>query len=110
MEQVINNAIKYSFSGGKVCFYAKESENEVTLYIQDSGVGIKKEELSRVFDAFFTGSNGRKEEKSTGIGLYMCKCICDNLNDKIEITSEVSKGTTVSITYVNYPPLKHSRV
>ncbi|WP_242221020.1 sensor histidine kinase [Bacillus cereus group sp. BfR-BA-01380] len=100
MEQVISNAIKYSFSGGKVCFYAKESENEVTLYIQDSGVGIKKEELSRVFDAFFTGSNGRKEEKSTGIGLYMCKCICDNLNDKIEITSEVSKGTTVSIRYL----------
>lgn len=98
--QVISNAIKYSYSGKKVCFYANENENAVTLYIQDFGLGIKREELSRVFDAFYTGSNGRKEEKSTGIGLYMCKCICDNLNDRIEIDSEVSKGTTVSITYM----------
>ncbi|MEQ8198821.1 MAG: ATP-binding protein [Clostridiaceae bacterium] len=58
--------------------------------------------MPRVFDAFFTGSNGRKEEKSTGIGLYMCKCICDNLNEKIEITSEASKGATVSITYLKH--------
>ncbi|MEQ8156770.1 MAG: ATP-binding protein, partial [Clostridiaceae bacterium] len=100
IKQIISNAVKYSVSGEKVCFYADESDNEVTLHIQDSGVGIKKEEISRVFDAFFTGSNGRKEEKSTGIGLYMCKCICDNLNEKIEITSEVSKGTTVTITYL----------
>lgn len=100
IEQVISNAIKYSFSGGKVCFYTEENDYEITLYIQDSGVGIKKEELSRVFEAFFTGRNGRREEKSTGIGLYMSKNICDNLNNKIEITSEVSKGTTVSITYL----------
>lgn len=98
--QIISNAIKYSLKAEKVCFYAKESEDEITLYIQDSGVGIKKDEISRVFDAFFTGSNGRKEEKSSGIGLYMCKCICDNLNDKIQITSEVDKGTKVSITYL----------
>ncbi|MFX0549775.1 sensor histidine kinase [Hathewaya histolytica] len=100
IEQVISNAIKYSFSGEKVRFYTEENNNEVTLCIQDFGVGINKEELSRVFEAFFTGSNGRKEEKSTGIGLYMGKSICDNLNNKIEINSELSKGTTVIITYL----------
>lgn len=100
IQQIISNAIKYSYPKGKVYFYATEKDSEITLYIQDSGIGIKKEELSRVFDAFFTGSNGRKEEKSTGIGLYMCKSICDNLNNKIEIKSEPSKGTTVSITYM----------
>ncbi|WP_243117990.1 ATP-binding protein [Hathewaya histolytica] len=100
IEQVISNAIKYSFLGEKVRFYTEENNNEVTLCIQDFGVGIKKEELSRVFEAFFTGSNGRKEEKSTGIGLYMGKSICDNLNNKIEINSELSKGTTVIITYL----------
>lgn len=98
--QVISNSIKYSFSGGKVCFYVEENDYEINLYIQDFGVGIKKEELSRVFEAFFTGRNGRKEEKSTGIGLYMSKNICDNLNNKIEINSEISKGTRVSITYL----------
>lgn len=111
IEQVIINAIKYSFSGGKVCFYAEENDYEITLYIQDFGVGINKEELSRVFEAFFTGRNGRKQEKSTGIGLYMSKNICDSLNNKIEITSEVSKGTTVSITYLKQEePFTHVRL
>ncbi|MBB6623299.1 sensor histidine kinase [Clostridium gasigenes] len=98
--QILSNAIKYSLSAGKVCFYAEQSEDKITLYIQDSGVGIKTEEIPRVFDPFFTGCNGRKEERSSGIGLYMCKCICDNLNDKIHITSEINKGTKVSITYL----------
>lgn len=110
IEQIISNSIKYSYTDGKVCFYVDENDSTVTLYIQDFGVGIKKEELSRVFEAFYTGSNGRKEQKSTGIGLYMCKCICDNLSDKIEITSEVSKGTTVSITYMKPDkPFTHVR-
>ena len=100
IEQIISNAIKYSLSGGKVHFYAEESDCKITLHIQDFGVGIKKEELSRVFDVFFTGSNGRKEEKSSGVGLYMCKSICDNLNNNIDITSEISKGTIVSVTYL----------
>lgn len=100
IEQIISNAIKYSLPGGKVRFYAEESNNVIILQVQDSGIGIEKEELSRVFDAFYTGSNGRKEEKSTGIGLYICKCICDSLNEKIEISSELSKGTTVSVTYI----------
>lgn len=100
IEQIISNAIKYSLSGGKVYFYAEESDCKITIYIQDFGLGIRKEELPRVFDVFFTGSNGRKEEKSSGVGLYMCKSICDNLNNKIDITSEISKGTIVSITYL----------
>ncbi|WP_242655227.1 sensor histidine kinase [Clostridium cellulovorans] len=99
--QIISNAIKYSIAESKVRFYVEESDGNITLHIQDFGIGIRKEELSRVFEAFFTGSNGRKEEKSSGIGLYMCKCICDNLNEKIQIDSEVSRGTTVSISYLN---------
>lgn len=100
ISQIISNAIKYSFKGGKVYFTAIESEDEISLNIQDAGVGIKREELSRIFEAFYTGSNGRENEKSSGIGLYMCKCICENLNNKLDITSEVSKGTKVSISYL----------
>jgi signal transduction histidine kinase len=98
--QLISNAIKYSNSGASVCFYADKSEENINLYIKDSGVGIKKEDMSRIFDAFFTGSNGRNKEKSSGIGLYMCKCICERLNNDINITSEEGKGTEVKISYL----------
>ena len=98
--QLISNAIKYSNSGASVYFYADKSEENINLYIKDSGVGIKKEDISRIFDAFFTGSNGRNKEKSTGIGLYMCKNICERLNNDINITSKEGKGTEVKISYL----------
>ncbi|MDS0526000.1 sensor histidine kinase [Clostridium sp. SHJSY1] len=98
--QIISNAIKYSYTKGKVSFRSEETDKNIMLYIEDTGVGIKTEDLPRIFDVFFTGSNGRNEEKSSGIGLYMCKCICDNLGDKIQIVSEWNKGTSVKITYI----------
>lgn len=98
--QIISNAIKYSNKGGKVLFYAEKSDGKIILSIKDSGIGIKEDEIIRIFDAFFTGTNGRTKEKSSGIGLYMCKNICEKLNEKIDIKSKVSEGTTVSITYM----------
>ena len=69
------------------------------MCIKDNGIGIKKEEISRVFDAFYTGSNGRVGQKSSGIGLYMCKSICEMLDIIIDIQSEEKKGTMVSLTF-----------
>lgn len=69
------------------------------MHIKDTGIGIKKEELDRVFEPFFTGSNGRREKKSTGIGLYMCKTVCEMLNNGISIKSQEGKGTIVSLTF-----------
>lgn len=69
------------------------------LEIQDPGVGIPKEDLSRVFRPFYTGKNGRKFKESTGMGLYLVKNITERLNHDIEIESEVDRGTKIRIIF-----------
>lgn len=94
--QIISNAIKYS--NDKVEISAK-NKNTIELLIKDNGIGIVKEDLPRIFDPFFTGSNGRKERSATGIGLYMVKIISKKLGNNIEIESELEYGTSVKITF-----------
>ncbi len=100
IEQIITNAIKYSMKGKSIYFYSENSEKSTVLHIKDEGIGIKQEEQGRVFDAFFTGSNGRRNSTSSGIGLYMCKTICEMLSSKLTIESKEGKGTVVSISYL----------
>lgn len=69
------------------------------LYISDTGIGIAKEDLPRVFERGFTGYNGRMEYKATGIGLYLCREIMEKLNHKISIESKPEKGTMVTIDF-----------
>ncbi|HAT4134824.1 TPA: sensor histidine kinase, partial [Clostridium perfringens] len=97
--QVINNAIKYSSKNSRVKIFAKKSKNSITLKIKDSGVGIPNKDLGRVFEKGFTGENGRSFTKSTGMGLYLCKNLCDKLGLGLKITSEENEGTEVSIIF-----------
>lgn len=100
LNQVISNAIKYSAGSRKnVTIVALARELSVILEIQDCGVGISKEDLPRVFRPFYTGENGRKFKESTGMGLYLVKNIIERLDHKIEIESEVGKGTKVRIIF-----------
>ena len=69
------------------------------LLIKDSGIGIAKEDLPRIFDRGYTGYNGRKDKKATGLGLYLTKQILDRLNHKIEIDSQIGVGTRVFIKF-----------
>ena len=64
-------------------------DSNVTLYVQDEGIGIPKSDLSRVTNPFFTGENGRKTGESTGMGLYLAKEICEKLGHELKIESEV---------------------
>lgn len=103
ISQIISNAIKYSKSPKEtkyIYFITKEIKSKIYLIIKDEGIGIPAWDLNRVFDAFFTGENGRKCKNATGIGLYLCHNICENLGHTISITSEVSKGTEVTISYL----------
>lgn len=93
LEQVINNAIKYTKNEGVIKIY---NENN-TIIIEDNGIGIKKEDIPRIFDKGFTGYNGRLNKKSTGIGLYLSKIAADKLNHSIKIESNQNTGTTVKI-------------
>ena len=101
INQIIQNAIKYARENEKkIEIYSKEKNDKVILYIKDNGIGIKKGEITRVFERGFTGENGRKiGQKSTGIGLYLCKKLCDKLSLGIELNSEKDEGTEVRIIF-----------
>ena len=103
IEQIITNAIKYtiSHSNRKVYFNIESSNEEVILSIRDNGIGIPEYDLKRVFEAFFTGENGRKIRNSTGIGLFISKEICKKLGHTIEINSKINVGTEVRISYLS---------
>ena len=101
INQILQNAIKYSKSDdSKIEISSKEKNDKVILYIKDNGIGIKKGEITRVFERGFTGENGRIiGQKSTGIGLYLCKKLCDKLGLGIELNSEKGEGTEVRIIF-----------
>lgn len=100
INQILVNAVKYrkeESASLEIC--AKKKKNEVLLYITDSGIGIKLEEVAKVMEKGFVGTNGRKKEASTGMGLYICKKLICKMNHGIEISSTEGSGTTVRITF-----------
>ena len=83
VEQVLSNAVKYTSSGS----ISIKCDGD-RLVISDTGIGIAAEDLPRIFDKGYTGFNGRADRKASGIGLYLCRRICDNLGlerDKLEV-------------------------
>lgn len=100
LDQLVTNAIKYrKKENPKIKMSAVQCENSIILSVEDNGIGIAENELPRIFDKGFVGSNGRKTEKSTGMGLYICKKLCDKLGLSIHATSSSGCGTTVSIVF-----------
>lgn len=102
IEQIISNGIKYSSckeSPKYITLKIEKEEEFVTLKIADEGIGIPDYDMDRIFDAFFTGENGRIYKNSTGIGLYMCGIVAEKLNQKITIESKIGVGTMASIRY-----------
>lgn len=91
--QLLSNALKYTPVGGIIRIY---SDGE-TLAVADTGIGIREEDLPRIFEKGFTGYNGREEKKSTGIGLYLCRRILDKLGHDISVTSRPGQGTIVRL-------------
>lgn len=94
-EQILGNSVKYTSNGGEITIETYENK----LVIEDNGMGIKEEDLPRIFEKGFTGFNGRYEKKSSGIGLYLCKKTLDKLGHHIEISSKVGEGTRIEITF-----------
>lgn len=97
--QILMNSVKYRSDNPEIQISGLQAENSVTLVISDNGIGIPKNELERVFEKGFTGTNGRTRTKSTGIGLYLCKKLCTKMNLGICIASTVGTGTMVSIVF-----------
>ncbi len=100
LNQIIINSIKYSKKDkAEIEIFSEEYKDNTVLYIKDNGIGIESDNLPRVFEKGFTGENGRKMNKSTGIGLYLCKKLCDKLGQNIEINSVLNMETVVKIYF-----------
>lgn len=101
LNQIINNSIKYKKETEKsyIKINVKEESEKTYLTIYDNGIGIPKDDIKRVFDKSFTGKNGRKMAKSTGMGLYIAKKLCDKLNHKIMIESKEKKYTKITLIF-----------
>lgn len=98
LEQLLSNAIKYTPQGFVKIETAKKA-NLFFITIKDTGIGIKAEDLPRVFEKGYTGYNGHADKKATGIGLYLCRQMADKLGHTIRIESEIGKGTKVWIGF-----------
>ncbi|MBO0962282.1 sensor histidine kinase [Neobacillus sp. MM2021_6] len=100
LSQLINNAVKYSSeTSNRIVISIYEREKEAILEVKDFGIGIPEADKRRIFDPFYTGENGRKFRESTGMGLYLTKETLNILGHKIEMESEVGKGSTFRIIF-----------
>lgn len=101
LNQIINNSIKYkrNIKNPKIEIAVEENSTQVTLTITDNGIGIPQNDLPKVFNKSFTGTNGRKTSKSTGLGLYITKNLLKKLGHKVGIESSVNEYTKVTITF-----------
>lgn len=103
MMNLLTNAIKYNRDGGEIKFRIAKEDGNVLVQISDNGIGIEEELLDRIFERFYVVDNSRsKKISSTGLGLSIVKHIVEAHGGRIEVTSEVGKGSTFTI----YLPLE----
>ena len=96
IEQLLSNALKYT-NAGTISIYGAEGGQG--FVIEDTGIGISAEDLPRIFEKGYTGFNGRRDKKATGLGLYLCKQILDKLGHRIEVASVPGTGTKMTVLY-----------
>lgn len=101
INQIVSNSIKYSKKkfNSVIKISAFKGTDGIVLEVYDNGIGIPKNDISKVFDKTFTGSNGRRVRTSTGMGLYIAKKLCLKLGHQISIDSKEGKYTKVSIIF-----------
>ncbi|MPM74714.1 Sensor histidine kinase GraS [bioreactor metagenome] len=97
LEQLLSNSIKYTRSGG-----VKIDMKGTALVVEDSGIGIRKEDLPRIFEKGYTGYNGRMDTRASGIGLYLVKRAATALGILVLVDSELGKGTRVTMRFPQY--------
>lgn len=102
LSQILNNSSKYTAKEGLVKIEGHEDEKSYNLRITDNGVGIVKEELGRIFDKGYTGSNGRLNTKATGMGLYYAKRMADVLHIGLEVQSERNEYTAFQLAFYKH--------
>lgn len=99
LNQILLNSVKYKKETPVFHIHTSRGKNGVFLTVEDNGTGIRREELSRIFEKGFTGSNGRAQERSTGMGLYLCRKLCDRLGIGLRAQSEYGSGTKMILEF-----------
>lgn len=100
LNQLILNAVKYRRdSGARIRISTERESRSVLLTVEDNGLGIRPEELPRIFDKGFTGTNGRIRGQSTGMGLYLCRKLCGKLGIRIGAESAEGRGTRIMLEF-----------
>ena len=98
LSQLISNAVKYRTKHPALHFSTVKTNDKVVLSVTDNGIGIPQSDLPRIFEKGFTGENGRTGQNATGIGLYLCKRLCDKLGIGLTACPE-DQGTTIALTF-----------
>ncbi|MBL3531514.1 sensor histidine kinase [Companilactobacillus zhachilii] len=107
INQILANSLKYTDNGGKISISTTTANNNIELHIKDNGIGISNQDISRIYNKGFTGSNGRQSgSKSTGMGLYLTKKMIDKLGHTITVNSHLGEGTETIITFLDLPYYK----
>ena len=96
IEQILSNALKYT-ENGKISIQYLEDKH--ALEIRDTGIGIRSEDIPKIFDRGYSGFNGRMNEKSSGLGLYLARKISERLNIQIEVESKLSQGSIFRLVF-----------
>jgi signal transduction histidine kinase len=99
LQQILNNSYKYTNLNGKIEISGIEDSKSIKLIIKDNGIGIPPKDIKRIFDKGFTGDNGRKTTRSTGIGLYFSRKMIDVLGHRIEVSSQINTYTEFTIIF-----------
>lgn len=99
LNQIISNAVKYKKEDAHISFGVEQKDNQIFLKVTDNGIGISSKDLPRVTQKGYTGTTGRNYHKSTGMGLYLCKKLCDKLQLSFKIESMEEQYTTVTIGF-----------
>ena len=96
---LLENAVKYTPPGGKVRLGLRGGESEITIVVSDTGIGISQEAMPHIFEEFYRGPNAKAVGKEgTGLGLSLVKRIVDLYQGKVQVQSELGKGTTFTVT------------
>ncbi|MDY3072480.1 MAG: ATP-binding protein, partial [Eubacteriales bacterium] len=98
-EQLLSNAVKYTLPGGSVTVSGTLEDGCPVLRISDTGIGIRPEDLPRIFERGFTGFNGRADKKATGLGLYLCRRVTGALGVELDIESAPGRGTCAVLRF-----------
>ena len=102
IRQLLSNAVKYSEANAEIRIYMEQDEQgHQLLHIQDFGIGIKQEDLPRVFQKSYTGTVGREKTASTGMGLYLANQAANKLGLQLKLISQLGKGTIATIRFPN---------